>query len=257
MTTGLCVPVQAIIVPLYCNKGAPNVAFRRRDITLLTAHIWLYIHFIYLCVYYSSHHSLVHMLAILYRFCCTAWMIIYCYPDFTYSTYHWLKRRLPDCIRPSLRMILRDNYLSRKVWRNIRTVIYQRMGANYGDIDGNHFVVVVGLCSVWFKIIHHGVCDVIKLIVTNSKVLVLSMLLYHHTLGCYLAIVVFLVMITTSTFLTEHDQNHSTHIETIDSQTMNETTLTEIDHSQTVNEERFELPLPIKCTDNENINFLK
>jgi len=131
------------------------------------------------------------------------------------------------------------------------------MGANYGDIDGNHFVVVVSLCSVWFKIIHHGVCDVIKLIVTNSKVLVLSMLLYHHTLGCYLIIVVFLVMITTSTFLTEHDQNHSTHIETIDSQTMNETTLTEIDHSQTVNEERFELPLPIKCTDNENINFLK
>ena len=105
------------------------------------------------------------------------------------------------------------------------------------DVDGNNFqVVVTGLCSVWMNIIRYAVHDVIKLIVANIKVLVLSMLMYHTT-TCYLAILVFVLMIAINMYLTDVDQNHSTSTD-IDSQPMDEI---------------FELQPPIQCTNNELI----
>ena len=136
-------------------------------------------------------------------------------------------------------MILRDNYLSEKVWRNIRRIVYQRMHAN-DDVDGNNFqVVVTGLCSVWMNIIRYAVHDVIKLIVANIKVLVLSMLMYHTTTS-YLAILAFVLMIAINMYLTDVDQNHSTSTD-IDSQPV---------------DENFELQPPIQCTDDELIYFI-
>ncbi|XP_065910724.1 uncharacterized protein [Dysidea avara] len=176
---GLCVPVQAIVVSMECNKEIPNVSFKQRGVTLLTAHIWLFIHFIYLCVYYSSYHSLLHVLAILYRFCCTAWMIIYCYPDLTRSCYYWLKTQLPDSFRPVLRVIVRDNYLSIKVWRNVRRVISLRTSENARDIDESNFKgAVSGLFTVWMEIIKYIVLDVLMDLATLLSFVISSAIVY-------------------------------------------------------------------------------
>lgn len=238
MHTGLCVPIQAIIVPLYCNEGVPNVGFRRPNITLLTVHIWLLIHFIYLCVYYSSYHSMVHDLAIVYRFCCTAWMIIYCYPELTLSIYHWLKSLIPDIARPALRFILRDNYLSSKIWWNIKRVIYQRIGDVPMNENYDRRNLVTSICSVWMEIIRRALCDIGKVImlipiIVNNKVLVLTMLTYHIA-NLHVAILTLVFLIVMNIYL-----DHLTFIEISAGLPVNER-LNEV----------LELQAPIQCTDN-------
>ena len=85
--TAICFPVQMIIIPLECNSSIKL----RRDITL-PVNLWLLIHFQYLNIKYSH----CNTVALCYRLCCTVWMIVYCYPDQTYNTYHWFKQWRPN-----------------------------------------------------------------------------------------------------------------------------------------------------------------
>ena len=116
--TAICVPVQVIVVPLECNRNIPNINFRSH--VTLVVNLWLLVHFLYLCISYSYYNAI----ALCYRLCCAGWMVVYCYPDQTHNTYHWFKRRLPNWIRPFLRVI-RDKLIP-KVWRNLRTIIKRR-----------------------------------------------------------------------------------------------------------------------------------
>ena len=116
--TVICIPVQVIIIPLDCNRNIPNINFRSR--ITLAVNLWLLVHFLYLNINYSHYNAI----ALCYRLCCTMWMIVYCYPKQIHSIYHQYKRKLPDWIRPFLR-IIRDNFIP-KVWRNFRTIIERR-----------------------------------------------------------------------------------------------------------------------------------
>ena len=93
--TAICIPVQAIIIPLLeCNRNIHNINLRSH--ITLTINLWLLVHFVYLCINYSYYNAY----ALCYRFFCTGWMVVYCYPDQTYNTYNWFKRWLSDWIRP-------------------------------------------------------------------------------------------------------------------------------------------------------------
>ena len=111
----ICIPVQVIIIPLDCNRNIPNINFRSR--ITLAVNLWLLIHFLYLNINYSHYNAI----ALCYRFCCTMWMIVYCYPDRIHSIYHRYKQKLPE----SFLHIIRDKLIP-KVWRNFRTIIERR-----------------------------------------------------------------------------------------------------------------------------------
>ena len=135
-------PVQVILIPLECNRDIPNINFKSRNI-MWAVNLWLFVHFLYLCINYCYYNSI----ALLYRLFCTAWMLLYCYPDWTQHTYHQFKQCLPNWIRPILRFV-RDRLVS-KVWRNLRTVIKRRIREEDTVDNGRDLgsVLWTALCS--------------------------------------------------------------------------------------------------------------
>ena len=107
-----------VIIPLECNKNIPNINFRSH--VTLAVNSWLFVHFGYLFIKYSycSHYDAI---TLFYRLCCTLWMVLYCYPDGTYSVYCCFKQWLPKWVRSFLRPIRMT-----RVWTNVKIVMERR-----------------------------------------------------------------------------------------------------------------------------------
>lgn len=193
--TAICVPVQVIIIPLECNKNAPNINFRSRNITL-SVNVWLFVHFICLSISYSYYDAV----ALFYRFCCTVWMFLYCYPGQTYDTYHWFKRQLPNWTRPFLRVV-RDRLVP-KVWRNLRTVIERRRRREQNIDDERSQWNIINNFNLWMMLYGKATLLLSYVIVCVS----VSCLLKYYT-GWDLALLVpTVIMVLASTCASYLDQ---------------------------------------------------
>lgn len=133
--------MQVAIIPLECNKNIPNINFTNTNHVTLVVNLWLFIHFVYLTINYSHYNAV----ALFYRLCSKVWMILYCYPDQTHNSYHYLKRRLPEWIKLCLRPV-RDKLIS-KVWRNLRAMINWRR--REGTMVDNQTNLLSAISILW------------------------------------------------------------------------------------------------------------
>ena len=115
--SAICIPCQVIIIPLECNRNIPNINFKSP--VTLAVNSWLFVHFGYLFIKYS--YCSYDAITLFYRLCCTLWMVLYCYPDGTYTVYLCFKQWLPKWVRSFLRPIRMT-----RVWTNVRIVMERR-----------------------------------------------------------------------------------------------------------------------------------
>ena len=224
-----------------CNKNVPNINLRSRNITF-ALNLWLFLHFVCLSINYSYYDAV----ALFYRFWCTIWMFLYCYPFLTYNTYHWFKQQLPNRTRPFLRVI-RDRLVP-KIWRNLRTVIERRRREEEVIIDDERS--------------HWNISNNLQMIPYERKTFLLfyvivcvpvSCLLTYYT-GWDLALLVpTMILILTHSICVSHIGImlcHYLYPEPVDNIDKSSCFISISDSSSTHGAvEKFELNHPIRCTE--------